>query len=141
MNLKKKKEKKERLKNNQNQILAALDLKNGNNKGSEVINNLLHNSALENKIENIQNLFNKEKQNIENNFKKEKEYYLRDQANKVESISQLKEINRKLDQDNESARKTIDDLTAKLKDYKKNLDLTQEIRSNFDKELEKRIKK
>ena len=111
-------------------------------KGGDLSNNLnKSNTSIQHKIENIQNLFNKEKQNIENNFKKEKEYYLKDQANKVESISQLKEINRKLDQDNESARKTIDDLTAKLKDYKKNLDLTQEIRNHFDEELEKKISK
>ena len=142
----------ERLKNNQDQILEVLDIKNEDGtwgiggskngaKGGDLSNNLnKSNTSIQHKIENIQNLFNKEKQNIENNFKKEKEYYLKDQANKVESISQLKEINRKLDQDNESARKTIDDLTAKLKDYKKNLDLTQEIRNHFDEELEKKIK-
>ena len=132
------------LKYNQNQILAALDMKNINGEftigNSEVLNNILQKNSLDSKIENIQNLFNKEKENIENDFKKEKEYYLKEQANKVESISQLKEINKKLDRDNEAARKTIDDLTTKLKEYKKNLDLTQEIRSNFDKELEKRIK-
>ena len=102
----------DRLKNTQNQILDALG--NGElglgpkskNSGSELINNLLHNSSIENKIENIQNLFNKAKENIENDFKKEKEYYLKDQANKVESISHLKEINKKLDMDNEAARKT-----------------------------------
>ena len=121
----------DRLKNTQNQILDALgsgELGLGpksKNSGSELINNLLHNSSIENKIENIQNLFNKAKENIENDFKKEKEYYLKDQANKVESISQLKEINKKLDMDNESARKTIDELTLKLKEYKKNLDSTQ----------------
>ena len=81
----------ERLKNNQNQILAALDLKNGDKgAGSDIINNLLHSTSLENKIENIQNLFNKEKENIENDFKKEKEYILKEQANKIESITQLK---------------------------------------------------
>ena len=119
------------LKYNQNQILAALDMKNINGEftigNSEVLNNILQKNSLDSKIENIQNLFNKEKENIENDFKKEKEYYLKEQANKVESISQLKEINKKLDRDNEAARKTIDDLTTKLKEYKKNLDLTQEI--------------
>ena len=91
-------------------------------------------------MENIQNLFNKEKENIEKDFKKEKEYYLKDQANKVESISQLKEINKRLDMDNELARKTIDELTGKLKEYKRNLDMTQEIRNHFDEELDKKTK-
>ena len=132
------------LKNNQTQILAALDMKNINGEfifnTPEILSNILQKNALDNKIENIQNLFKKEKENIENDFKKEKEYYLKEHANKVESISQLKEINKKLDRDNESARKTIDELTTKLKEYKKNLDMTQEIRNHFDKEIEKRIK-
>ena len=121
----------ERLKKNQIQILSALDLRGsgvGNGIGSsrinatssDIINSLLHNSSLEQKVENIQNLFNQEKESIEKGFKKEKEYYLKDQANKVESISQLKEINKRLDMDNELARKTIDELTAKLKEYKRN---------------------
>ena len=42
--------------------------------------------------------------------------------------------------DNEAARKTIDELTVKLKEYKKNLDSTQEIRNHFEEEIEKRIK-
>ena len=42
--------------------------------------------------------------------------------------------------DNEAARKTIDELTNKLKEYKKNLDTTQEIRNHFEEELDKRIK-
>ena len=118
----------DRLKKNQIQILSALQ-KGGANLGiggakgssSEIINTLLHNSSLEQKVENIRNLFNQEKESIEKDFKKEKEYYLKDQANKVESISQLKEINKKLDMDNELARKTIDELTTKLKEYKRNL--------------------
>ena len=33
--------------------------------------------------------------------------------------------------------KIIDELTTKLKEYKKNLDSTQEIRNHFDDEVEK----
>ena len=140
----------DRLKKNQIQILSALDLRGAGGSGlgssrlgatsSDIINSLLHNSSLEQKVENIQNLFNQEKESIEKGFKKEKEYYLKDQANKVESISQLKEINKRLDMDNELARKTIDELTTKLKEYKRNLDITQEIRNHFDEELEKKTK-
>ena len=39
--------------------------------------------------------------------------------------------------DNELAMKTIEELTNKLKEYKRNLDLTQEIRNHFDEELKK----
>jgi len=61
----------ERLKKNQTQILSAIDLRGVGDSGegytrvkttsSEIINSLLHNSSLEKKVENIQNLFNQEK--------------------------------------------------------------------------------
>ena len=67
----------ERLKKNQVQILSALDLRGGvgGKTSSEIINNLLYNSSLDQKVEKIQNLFNQEKVNIEKDFKKGKEYY------------------------------------------------------------------
>ena len=52
----------------------------------------------------------------------------------------MKEINRRLDTNNELVRKTIDELTIKLKEYKRNLVLTQEIRNHFDEELDKKTK-
>ena len=45
-----------------------------------------------------------------------------------------------METDNELARKNIEELTNKLKEYKRNLDLTQEIRNHFDEELEKKTK-
>ena len=109
-------EKVEFLKKNKVQIFSLLILRGevGGKTSSEIINNLLYNSYLDQKVEKIQNLSNQEKENIEKDFKKEKEYYLKDQANKVESISQLKEINKRLETDNELARKNIEKLTNKL---------------------------
>ena len=130
----------ESLKQNQIQLVSAFEENGRRGIESGGADGAMYDSSLAKRVEKIQNLFNQEKANLENDFKKEKEYYLKDQADKVESITQLKEQNKNLDMENEAKQKKIEDLTSELDECKKKLELTQEIRSHFNDELGKKTK-
>ena len=77
------------MKKNQNQILEMLDFKSIKDNNQIV--------SIDEKVDNLENIYLKEKEYIENNFKKEKENYLKDAKEKNENISQLKNLIQKLE--------------------------------------------
>ena len=87
------KEQIEQMKKNQNQILEMLDFKSIKDNNQIV--------SIDEKVDNLENIYLKEKEYIENNFKKEKENYLKDAKEKNENISQLKNLIQKLENDND----------------------------------------
>ena len=129
------------LKKNQNQILEMLNMQN-EGANNQLILNLLGNNiskesinADETRIKNIKNIISpeillkeKEDKPDNKNFDKNIENY---------------EINRKSISSNIidlSSEKKIEELESKLKEYKKELDSTQDIRINFNAELKKQAK-
>ena len=67
------------MKKNKNQILEMLDFKSIKDNNQIV--------SIDEKVDNLENIYLKEKEYIENNFKKEKENYLKDAKEKNENIS------------------------------------------------------
>ena len=75
------KEQIEQMKKNQNQILEMLDFKSIKDNNQIV--------SIDEKVDNLENIYLKEKEYIENNFKKEKENYLKDAKEKNENIKKF----------------------------------------------------
>ena len=121
------KEQIEQMKKNQNQILEMLDWKSVN-------------LSIDEKVDNLQNIYLKEKEYIENNFKKEKENYLKDAKEKNENISQLKNWIKKLENDNDEYILQVKNLNEKNLELEKKLKLTDDIRNHFYEELTKQNK-
>ena len=121
------KEQIEQMKKNQNQILEMLDFKSVN-------------LQIDEKVDNLQNIYLKEKEYIESNFKKEKESFLKDVKDKNENIIQLKELCQKLENDNDEYMNQVKTLNEKNLELEKKLKLTEDIRNHFYEELTKQNK-
>ena len=117
------------MKKNQNQILEMLDFKSIKDNNQIV--------SIDEKVDNLQNIYLKEKEYIENNFKKEKENYLKDAKEKNENISQLKNLIQKLENDNDEYILQVKNLNEKNLELEKKLKLTDDIRNHFYEELTK----
>ena len=126
------KEQLEQMKKNQTQILEMLDWKSVKEQ-----NNV---SSLDEKVDNLQNIYLKEKEYIESNFKKEKESFLKDVKDKNENIIQLKELCQKLENDNDEYMNQVKTLNDKNLELEKKLKLTEDIRNHFYEELTKQNK-
>ena len=126
------KEQLEQMKKNQTQILEMLDWKSVKEE-----NNV---SSLDEKVDNLQNIYLKEKEYIESNFKKEKESFLKDVKDKNENIIQLKELCQKLENDNDEYMNQVKTLNEKNLELEKKLKLTEDIRNHFYEELTKQNK-
>jgi len=126
------KEQIEQMKKNQTQILEMLDWKS-----VKESNNI---SSLDKKVDNLENMYLKEKEYIENNFKKEKESFLKDVKDKNENIIQLKELCQKLENDNDEYMNQVKVLNEKNLELEKKLKLTEDIRNHFYEELTKQNK-
>ena len=126
------KEQLEQMKKNQTQILEMLDWKSVKEE-----NNV---SSLDEKVDNLQNIYLKEKEYIESNFKKEKESFLKDVKDKNENIIQLKELCQKLENDNDEYMNQVKTLNDKNLELEKKLKLTEDIRNHFYEELTKQNK-
>ncbi len=126
------KEQLEQMKKNQTQILEMLDWKSVKEE-----NNV---SSLDVKVDNLQNIYLKEKEYIESNFKKEKESFLKDVKDKNENIIQLKELCQKLENDNDEYMNQVKTLNEKNLELEKKLKLTEDIRNHFYEELTKQNK-
>lgn len=158
------------LKKNQAQILDMLNMKNENGNNDLIINllgdkndpNENANSIIETKLRNIRKIITTNSIDFNDDDFKRKN----DLINiKVENISKSQEINKShenLDNENipdnnndnnfksknnmidniieSNSKKTIEDLTKRLNEYKKELDMTQDIRNNFNIELRKKTK-
>ena len=111
------------MKKNQNQI-EMLDFKSVN-------------LQIDVKVDNLQNIYLKEKQYIENKFKKEKESYLKDVKEKNENITQLKELNQKIETDVYEYMQQVKVLKEKNSESEKKIKLTEDIRNHFYEELKK----
>ena len=126
------KEQIEQMKKNQTQILEMLDWKS-----VKEPNNI---SSLNEKVDNLENIYLREKEYIENNFKKEKESYIKDVKDKNENILQLKELCQKLESENDEYMTQIKSLNEKNLELEKKLKLTEDIRNHFYDELTKENK-
>ena len=93
--------------------------------------------SIDEKVDNLENIYLKEKEYIENNFKKEKENYLKDAKEKNENISQLKNLIQKLENDNDEYILQVKNLNEKNLELEKKLKLTDYIRNHFYEELTK----
>lgn len=126
------------MKTNQDKILDMLNMKNDVNEISHSINRT-NSTSLDEKMESIQNIFMKEKKSMENDQKKVIEYYLEEIGRlKREMISHENTIENK-DKEIADLKATIEILTKKNDEYIKQSQLTESIRSNFNKELNKQI--
>lgn len=124
----------EQMKKNQQKILDSLNMEKASNGSFGISNN-----SIEEKVENIQNIFLKEKSNIENDHKKALEYYLGEIAKQKRDINSLENKMESIEKELNESKAFTEVLTEKNKDLMKQNKMTESIRSNFNDELNKQI--